>query len=117
MNMNLVAAATLEKEREYLKKALALRRPNSGSQDGWDEAEGGEETLQQSITESEALGKERQLRLVGLALGRIRSDSYGICTDCGEAISPERLEVLPWTDFCFNCQQRMEDRFHSILGH
>jgi phage/conjugal plasmid C-4 type zinc finger TraR family protein len=33
---------------------------------------------------------------------------YGICEDCGQAISAERLEFLPEATRCVTCQARNE---------
>lgn len=45
------------------------------------------------------------LRDVRAAQARIRDGSYGICIECGEAISPKRLEALPWAARCIGCQE------------
>ncbi len=41
---------------------------------------------------------ERALRL--LAEGE-----YGICEDCDAEINPKRLDAIPWTTICLDCQQ------------
>jgi DnaK suppressor protein len=46
-----------------------------------------------------------QLKLIEAALGRIDSENYGVCVDCGEAISPRRLEAIPWANRCLTCQE------------
>ena len=53
----------------------------------------------------EALGEQdlAEVRRIDAALERVAAGSYGICVTCGNAISPERLEVLPDTPFCRNC--------------
>jgi DnaK suppressor protein len=38
------------------------------------------------------------------ALERVRSGGYGLCEDCGEPISPERLEWQPEATRCVGCQ-------------
>jgi len=45
------------------------------------------------------------LRDVRAARARIRDGSYSICIQCGEAISPKRLEALPWAARCIGCQE------------
>jgi RNA polymerase-binding transcription factor DksA len=35
-------------------------------------------------------------------------DKFGICESCGQEISMERLEVVPWAKTCLNCQQLQE---------
>ncbi len=48
------------------------------------------------------------LTSVRSALVRIADGSYGVCTDCGEAISPKRLAVLPWAAYCRPCQEKLD---------
>ena len=47
-----------------------------------------------------------QLKLIDAALGRMDSQDYGVCVDCGEAISRRRLEAIPWANRCITCQER-----------
>ncbi len=49
-----------------------------------------------------------ELRDVEEALRRMDQGTYGRCTDCGEPISQERLEVVPSTIRCTKCQARIE---------
>jgi RNA polymerase-binding transcription factor DksA len=32
--------------------------------------------------------------------------TYGICERCGQPISLERLEALPWAVLCIDCKQQ-----------
>jgi DnaK suppressor protein len=50
----------------------------------------------------------RQLRLVEYALKRIRSGEFGVCSGCEDAISLKRLQAVPWTRHCRECQERFE---------
>jgi DnaK suppressor protein len=42
------------------------------------------------------------------ALGRLHDGSYGICDSCEIEIAEERLEALPFTRLCRDCQQDQE---------
>src|SRR5277367_4616095 len=42
------------------------------------------------------------------ALQRLNDDSYGICESCGIEVAEERLEALPFTRLCRDCQQDQE---------
>lgn len=42
------------------------------------------------------------------ALARVADGSYGICESCGLEIGEERLEALPFTRVCRDCQQDRE---------
>jgi DnaK suppressor protein len=53
------------------------------------------------------VGSHRQnLRDVELALERMDAGTYGSCVRCGEPISAERLEALPWAALCIDCKQK-----------
>ena len=53
---------------------------------------------------------ERQLlQMVEKALARIREGSFGECIHCGKEINSKRLEAVPWTRHCINCQEKMEN--------
>jgi DnaK suppressor protein len=46
-----------------------------------------------------------QLKLIESALARVDSEEYGVCMDCGNAISSARLEAIPWAVRCIACQE------------
>ncbi len=46
------------------------------------------------------------LRQVEDALERMEQGSYGVCDDCGQTISPKRLEAVPWALYCISCQEK-----------
>lgn len=46
---------------------------------------------------------EREKAMIVAALERIVSGDYGICAKCGDDISTERLDVLPYTPLCAKC--------------
>jgi DnaK suppressor protein len=48
------------------------------------------------------------------ALEKLDNGSFGVCDDCGEAISIKRLEARPETTLCIRCkedQERVEKDF------
>lgn len=55
--------------------------------------------------------RDRERKLIGKikeALDRLKTDTYGICEDCGEDISQKRLEARPVTTFCIECKTKQE---------
>ena len=53
--------------------------------------------------------RERQkIKQIDDALGRLDDGSYGVCQSCGLEIAEERLEALPFTLLCRDCQQEQE---------
>jgi DnaK suppressor protein len=57
--------------------------------------------------------ESQELDQIELALERIRAKVYGRCEFCGGQISAARLDALPYTDSCINCQRENERRGHS----
>ena len=52
---------------------------------------------------------DRQLlQMVENALARLREGSFGECISCGTEINPKRLEAVPWTRHCIECQEKLE---------
>jgi DnaK suppressor protein len=52
---------------------------------------------------------ERQLlQMVESALDRIRDGCFGECVACGKEINGKRLEAVPWTRHCIECQEKLE---------
>ena len=52
---------------------------------------------------------DRQLlQMVESALARIREGNFGECISCGREINPKRLEAVPWTRHCIECQEKLE---------
>lgn len=49
-----------------------------------------------------------QLALVRLALERLHDGTFGECLHCGQTIGEKRLEALPWTPYCIQCQEKVE---------
>ena len=52
----------------------------------------------------EAEGIE-EIAQVNNALNRIEEGTYQSCAKCGEDISEERLEAIPYTDRCIDCAE------------
>jgi len=45
----------------------------------------------------------QEVRVIEAALKRVEDGEYGICVDCGDTISEERLDILPATPKCQKC--------------
>ncbi len=53
--------------------------------------------------------RERKLILkIKEALARIEGGTFGICEECGEEISEERLKARPVTTLCIECKTKAE---------
>jgi DnaK suppressor protein len=53
-------------------------------------------------------GDRHVLQLIREALDRIENKSYGTCVNCENPIQPKRLEAVPWTRHCIECQALLE---------
>lgn len=42
------------------------------------------------------------------ALNRIEDGAYGLCMNCGAAITEKRLDAVPWSPHCVDCQELAE---------
>ena len=52
---------------------------------------------------------DRQLlQMVDGALERLREGEFGECIACGKEINVKRLEAVPWTRHCIECQEKLE---------
>jgi DnaK suppressor protein len=78
---------------------LAQERESSGNDIGDDGME-----IEQ-VSKNLALKKhlERLLAQIEAAVRRIEQGVYGLCERCGQAINPERLQVLPYATTCLDC--------------
>ncbi len=47
------------------------------------------------------------------ALDKIEKGTYGTCDNCGKAIDPERLEVLPQASLCMKCKALLAKNANS----
>jgi DnaK suppressor protein len=56
------------------------------------------------------------LREVNRPLKRIENHSFGACLNCANEISARRLEAVPWTRFCMECQAAAENREAGFAG-
>lgn len=49
-----------------------------------------------------------KIRQIDEALERLSDGTYGICESCGLEIGEERLQAMPFTRLCRDCQQEQE---------
>ena len=57
---------------------------------------------------SQSNNDRQLLRMVESALQRIREGTFGECVSCGNEIMAKRLEYVPWTRYCIECQEKLE---------
>lgn len=74
----------------------------------------GTDLFQSEMNNALKVHEEHLLKEIHDALGRIEDGSYGKCKFCGEEISNERLEVLPYTRLCIDCETSKEITMENL---
>ena len=93
-----------------LRKALAgeladLRLKTTDTGDSADAAfDAGSEEIASQLAELEA----RELSQIERALARMKQGTYGLCEHCQAKIPVARLNALPFSTTCVECQREME---------
>jgi DnaK suppressor protein len=101
---------TLLARRQALRKALAgeladLRNFKGDTGDSVDVAfDSGNEEIATQLAELEA----RELNQIERALARMKQGTYGVCEHCQGKIPVSRLNALPYSTTCIECQREME---------
>jgi RNA polymerase-binding protein DksA len=65
-------------------------------------------TLDREIDYSLEENSEQVLRAIDHALERMEEGTFGICETCGQPISEERLEAIPYATQCIDCRRKGE---------
>ncbi|GAA1553258.1 TraR/DksA C4-type zinc finger protein [Kribbella sancticallisti] len=60
-----------------------------------------------NLQEAQTAAIERVLEEIKVAEQRLADGAYGTCSSCRTEIPVERLEILPYVQFCVGCQQRV----------
>ena len=71
-------------------------------------AETASATLDREIDYTLEGNAEQVLASIDAALRRIDEGTYGICETCGQPISEERLEAIPYATQCIDCKRKGE---------
>ena len=109
----------LVKRRDALRKALSgdlesLSEYASTFEVG-DTADAAVDTANDEISTQLAEIESRELEQIENALRRIEQGMYGSCEHCGGKIAEARLNALPYTSTCIECQRESET-FGSSSG-
>jgi DnaK suppressor protein len=101
----------LEERQSNLRRNVS-RTQEDGRQSDQDDAQDIADRASSSYTKEflfHQSNNERQLlQMVQGALERIRQGTFGECISCGREINPKRLEAVPWTRHCIECQEKAE---------
>jgi len=111
-----------KKEIEEFRKRLLVRRSEIGqklnefrneSKDlgngvAQDLADKAESSYTKEFLLSLSDAEQRELFQIDAALKRIAKGDFGICQTCQKDIHRKRLNALPWTSLCIECQEKAE---------
>jgi DnaK suppressor protein len=97
--------AALHAERAHLEVQLGELATGADAELEYDEnfADSAQVAAEKGENRSLADSLREQLSDVDQALDRLDKGTYGVCTNCGEAIDPERLGAMPATPRCISC--------------
>lgn len=107
----------LELQKDSLQKELeSFATPDPNLKNNWDakypnrEDSDKDEAADDAQEYDNALSLEHslesKLKDVSSALEKIDNGTYGVCENCGKAISEERLEACPEAKTCLNCNKK-----------
>ena len=86
-------------------KAAGNAQPDDGIQDLADKAAS---AYSKELNFSLSDGERNLLMLIDEAFERVKGETYGVCTNCGQSINEKRLKAVPWTQYCIDCQELAE---------
>lgn len=104
-------AQLLKRKSELLRTYMAdfkdLQHERDGDVSG-DDADAANISVSTELLSQLAERESRELRQIEHALRRHRQGVYGVCELCGKNIPLARLQALPYTTLCIDCQRQVE---------
>jgi len=108
-NSNSRAKRLLEAEFDLIAERLhrepAVPKASLAGGDFLDVAQGAEHQELARLSASRLSERAKRLQI---ALSRVSEGEYGVCSECGTSIPPQRLRAVPDATTCVACQERLE---------
>lgn len=82
--------------------------PRGATSGGADEGDRAQASERQDVGVAQQERVAGRINRLSSALDRMADGTYGVCEFCGAEIPQARLEALPETTTCLDCQQRLE---------
>ncbi|ODU43623.1 MAG: conjugal transfer protein TraR [Thiobacillus sp. SCN 63-374] len=109
-------ARKLKEDYQALVREVRDELENSGNQHRIDllnrePGDSGDESLANALADFNLALLDRHIdgmRDIEAALQRIRNGEYGVCVDCGDAVTFPRLMAYPTAKRCIVCQEQRE---------
>jgi|SRR5581483_614108 len=101
----------LEEDREETRRSLARVQQEGrglGQDCPTDSGEVSVTTFSREFLFQQSTQRRQLLRKIDAALERIGNRTFGVCAECGEEIDVKRLEAMPFTAYCRECQENLE---------
>src|SRR6476469_244935 len=102
----------LEERQQELRKKVSTMQQDGRAADTADMAQDIADRASSSYTKEflfhQSTADRQLIAQVEGALGRIREGNFGQCISCGKEINAKRLEAVPWTRHCIECQELAE---------
>jgi DnaK suppressor protein len=98
-----------EKMLEHSMLTAVEQGRETGADETQDVADQAVSSYQKELLFSQGTNRHGQLSLVRLALERLHEGNYGDCMHCSNPIGAKRLDALPWTPYCIDCQEKIEN--------
>ena len=94
--------------RDHLRKKLTEELANLRSSGEGDSADVAFENGSDEMASQLAALDARELNQIERALTKLKNGTYGVCEGCGAKIGVARLNALPYTTYCIDCQREAE---------
>jgi len=82
--------------------------------DSFDDADLASDMMDKMMGALVSSNYEKNLERINAALDRIERGEFGKCLVCSTDIPPARLEALPFTLYCIDCQKEIEKKREYI---
>jgi DnaK suppressor protein len=110
----------LEDRQAELRRMVSSRQQdgrNQGEDIAQDIADKAASSYNKEFLFTQSTNERQMLGMVDSALSRIREGSFGECISCGNEINAKRLDAVPWTRYCIECQEKLEKgQLEQALG-
>jgi RNA polymerase-binding transcription factor len=98
----------LARRRQLMRVVNGNMHEISVSNETGDDGDSAVNTQKTEVSSRLAELEDRELLRIQHALNRIKSGRYGLCEGCNAKIPAARLEAIPHTTLCVNCQRIIE---------
>jgi RNA polymerase-binding transcription factor len=101
----------LEERQQELRRQVSNREQdgrNQGEDIAQDIADRAASSYNKEFLFTQSTNERHLLGMVDSALARMREGTYAECIACGNEINLKRLEAVPWTRYCIECQEKLE---------